>query len=135
MLDAALKAFFARYNSTTGATLRAALTGGLHLRKAPQAAAVPYAVFFTVYNTNKDTFTEDIHKIMFQVNVFGATAGAVTGILEKFRTLYKDKAISATGIKDATLLEGATYGPFEPAEDGGEWQVSVEFIGWVEKNP
>lgn len=133
MLDAALKAFFARYNSTDGATLRAALPGGLHLHKAPQAAAVPYAVFFTVHNTNKDTFTEDIHKIMFQVNVFGATAGAVTGILEKFRTLYKDKAISATGIKPATLLEGAIYGPFPPTEDGGEWQVGVEFVGLVEE--
>ena len=103
-MDELLKALVARYNSATGAALRALTVGGLWLTQAPQASTGVYVVMTPMPSPEETAqspeatkpFTQDCF-IQFTFSTLNGTAQDLLAAMKAFDALYKFCTFTMTG--------------------------------------
>lgn len=122
-------AIMTRYNSASGATLRAANTGGLWRDKAPQGTVPPYATFsFPASGTAfvQTNQTHDIRNVQFSIWHTDDNASSVTAIADLLKALYDDQ-ILAMATKTMVYANRIGENLLEDTEKGWVCYIQYEY--------
>lgn len=104
-MDAAIKAFIARWNGDQGAQIRELCTNGVWLTAAPEEVAMPYAVVQYMDGDIEYTNTSKIETVMFAVTIYTESDNGVELIL-------------TIGERVKACFDLADLGPMDNTPDG-----------------
>jgi hypothetical protein len=134
MIDDLCKAIKVRYDSASGATLRAALTGGLWFVQAEQGVSAPYATYTWLGSTPHDymgtgtTSKFEIAEIRFDIFSEDEDGGTIlTGIIDSLQSLFDWCSLSITGYTHIAFERIGTSG-IEVVDD--VWRGTVNYRAW-----
>jgi len=120
-------------NRFTGSALASALSGGLHLAKAPPNTPYPYAVYFMVSGKPEWTFTEDMENVLLQFSIFDSDLSAlgICDLYAKLDALYHDCDLAVTGYDCLYMLR--EFQQLQRDEEEAVWQYNTQFQIMLEK--
>jgi hypothetical protein len=128
-----LTGIYSRYSGASGASLRAALTGGLHLEQAPQGTALPYATYQIITGRPEFMLQETHEMVSVQFDIYAATNASRQTLYGLLTALYDDSRPSVSGYT-CHIVERTFQQPLRDGEQSEVFRYIVEYRVHLEKN-
>ena len=126
-------AIMARFNSTSGAALRASVTG-MWPYQAAIGTATPYAVFSLVDDTPEWTFTESQEDCTVQFSVYADSGSAANTATDALKTLFDWCSLAVDGYTTIYMRRSSSRMVQTSLEPNvSDWHYIIEYDILLEK--